>query len=276
MDFDSNSSRSSQTINALLCSPSATLQPSGRSHAPSGLLPRSISPPRKVLFKGSILKNPATQPGSSSNPPGPLTETGVTSNTKSTQSSHSFFELCVNSGKFLKSLGEISVSSTNAHGVNSIDTDGEFFRKVKDNYLRLRSFRARFWLLKPVNVSYVRVSFSFHSNPSLRCELIGRNSSQSKTATGLVFSTNPLRYHQKPKSTQKTTTTTHVPSKTSFLSRLISSYTMYFPVPLLPAVRYGSAAFRGSWTLVYSRLPLWLLDGACILTRALTTSRFSF
>ncbi|KFY61847.1 hypothetical protein V496_04858 [Pseudogymnoascus sp. VKM F-4515 (FW-2607)] len=158
MDFDSNSSRSSQTINALLCSPSATLQPSGSSQAPSELLPRPISPPKKVLLKGSFFQNSTTQPGTSSNTPGPVTETGFTSTTESTQSGHSFFELCVNSGKFLKSLGEISVSSTNAHGVMSIDTDGEFFGKVKDNYLRLRSFRARFWLLKPVNVSYVRFS----------------------------------------------------------------------------------------------------------------------
>ncbi|KAL5348218.1 hypothetical protein ACLOAV_006698 [Pseudogymnoascus australis] len=199
MDFDSKSSRSSQTINALLCSLSATLttktreikpkpaaasngadkpaaatpatgsarkrgrpsnaeltQRAGSSHAPSGLLPRPISPPKKVLFKGRFFQDSTIQPGSPSNTPGPLIETGFTSTTKSTQSNHSFFELCVNSGKFLKSLGEISVSSTNAHGVNSIDTDGEFFRKVKDNYLRLRSFRARFWLLKPVNVSYVR------------------------------------------------------------------------------------------------------------------------
>lgn len=181
MDFDSNSSRSFLTINALIWSPSATLQPSGGSRAPNQTLPGVISVPMPVLLTGNSSQNSTTQPGlaprrHSSNTPQPLIVTDSTASTAVTPSNIKFFELCVNSGKFLKTLGEIDVSS--------IDTDGKFFSTVKAHYLRLRSFRARFWLLKPVNVSYVRVSRSFHSHPSPRLELNTRNSSQSKTAAG--------------------------------------------------------------------------------------------
>jgi hypothetical protein len=61
-----------------------------------------------------------------------------------------YLELCVNAGRFLKTLGEIDLST--------ITTDGDFFSTVKEHYLRLRSFRTKFWLLKPSSVSYVRVS----------------------------------------------------------------------------------------------------------------------
>lgn len=181
MDFDSNSSRSLLTINALLCSPWATLQPSGGSHAPNRPLPGPISVSMPVLLTGNSSQISTTQPGPaprrhSSNTPQPLIGTDSTASTAVTLSNSKFFELCVNSGKFLKTLGEIDVSS--------IDTDGKFFSIVKAHYLRLRSFRSRFWLLKPVNVSYVRVSLLFHFYPFPRSELNIQNSSQSKTATG--------------------------------------------------------------------------------------------
>ena len=141
MDFDSTSSRSFLTINALLCSPSATLQPSGGSHAPSRTLDRAISVPMPVLLNWDTSQNSITQPGPaprlhSSNTSQPLIGTGFTASTVPTQSNYKFFELCVNSGKFLKTLGEIDVSS--------ISTDGDFFSTVKAHYLRLRSFRAQF------------------------------------------------------------------------------------------------------------------------------------
>ena len=69
-----------------------------------------------------------------------------------------FFELCVNAGTFLKSLAEIDLKDTR--------TDGEFFQAVKEHYFRLRSYRSRFWLLKPSAVSYVRVRFLlFYQDP---------------------------------------------------------------------------------------------------------------
>lgn len=175
MDFDSNSSRSFLTINALLCSSSATLQPSGGSHIPSQTLPGAINAPIPVHLTGNISQNSTTQSGPaprqhSSNTPQPLI--GTDSTTAPTRSNHQFFELCVNSGKFLKALGEIDVSS--------IKTDGEFFSIVKAHYLRLRGFREKFWLLKPVHVSYVRVGLPFYSHPFPRSELNTRNTVLSR------------------------------------------------------------------------------------------------
>ncbi|KAH6665513.1 hypothetical protein B0J14DRAFT_492263 [Halenospora varia] len=62
----------------------------------------------------------------------------------------SFLELCVNTGPHLKSLAEIDT----AH----ISTDGALFKSLRQQYLNLRGFRSRFWLLKPAAVSFVRFS----------------------------------------------------------------------------------------------------------------------
>ncbi|KFY56912.1 hypothetical protein V497_05874 [Pseudogymnoascus sp. VKM F-4516 (FW-969)] len=156
MDFDSNSSRSFLTINALLCSLSATSQqPSGGSHAPSRPQTGAICSPTPVYLRGGSSQSSMTQPGpapgqhSSDTPQEALIGISSTASTTITPSNSKFLELCVNSGE-LKTLGEIDVSS--------IENDGDFFSTVKAHYLRLRSFRSRFWLLKPVNVSYVRFS----------------------------------------------------------------------------------------------------------------------
>jgi hypothetical protein len=62
----------------------------------------------------------------------------------------SFLELCVNTGPYIKSLAEIDTAS--------ISTDGTLFKALRKQYLRLRGFRSRFWLLKPAAISFVRVS----------------------------------------------------------------------------------------------------------------------
>lgn len=83
----------------------------------------------------------------------------ATTSTALTPLSLIFLELYVNTSKFLKSLREVNVSS--------ININGDFFSAVKAHYFQLRGFRAWFWLLKPSTVSYVRVSLSSHSYPSL-------------------------------------------------------------------------------------------------------------
>ena len=62
-----------------------------------------------------------------------------------------FLELCVNTGEHLKTLGEIDLTN--------VRSDGDMFNAIKEHYLRLRSFRSKFWLLKPAAVNYVRVSY---------------------------------------------------------------------------------------------------------------------
>jgi hypothetical protein len=162
MDFNSNSAGSFPTVNALGRFQSATLQPSGNSHTPSGPLFEALTMPEQARLGGNISQNLAIQSSPvaglhSSNTPLASLEAAATSSTALAPPKLIFLELCVNAGKLLKSLGEIDVSS--------INTDGDFFSTVKAHYLRLRSFRAQFWLLKPVTVSYVRVRLSFHSHP---------------------------------------------------------------------------------------------------------------
>lgn len=164
MDFNSNSTGSFPTMNALLRFQSAILQVPGSSHAPGRPLAEALSMPMQARSSGNISQNLATQSGPisglhSSNTPHTSLGAAATASTARTQINFVFLELCVNAGKLLKSLGEIDISS--------INTDGDFFSTVKAHYLQLRSFRARFWLLKPVTVSYVRVSLPFHSCPSL-------------------------------------------------------------------------------------------------------------
>lgn len=61
-----------------------------------------------------------------------------------------FLELCVNTGEFHVTLGEIELSN--------IMCDESLFSAIKLTYLQRRGFRTKFFLLKPVAVNFVRVS----------------------------------------------------------------------------------------------------------------------
>ncbi|KAE9365777.1 hypothetical protein N431DRAFT_472372 [Stipitochalara longipes BDJ] len=64
-----------------------------------------------------------------------------------------FLALCVNTGRFHKTLGEIDVTD--------IYRDSEAFRQIKARYLEVRSFRARarrLFLLRASNVHFVKIN----------------------------------------------------------------------------------------------------------------------
>jgi hypothetical protein len=61
-----------------------------------------------------------------------------------------FLELCVNTGKFERQLAEIDISDVN--------TDTEVFQRIREAYQRVRSFRARYFLLEPIDVHFVQFS----------------------------------------------------------------------------------------------------------------------
>lgn len=86
----------------------------------------------------------------------PACDSQITSRTTNISSKPSFLELCVNTGPYLMSLAEIDTAN--------ILTDGDLFRDLRRQYLRLRRYRSRFWLLKPAAVSFVRVSSLIHVN----------------------------------------------------------------------------------------------------------------
>jgi hypothetical protein len=63
-----------------------------------------------------------------------------------------FTALCVNTGEFNKTLGEIEV--------NSISTDRQVFQKFKEKYQMLRGFRAgalRWLFIRPVDIRFIQV-----------------------------------------------------------------------------------------------------------------------
>jgi hypothetical protein len=63
-----------------------------------------------------------------------------------------FVGLCVNTGEFSKTLGEIEVSY--------ISTDRQVFHKFKEKYQMLRGYRAsalRWLLIKPIDIRFIQV-----------------------------------------------------------------------------------------------------------------------
>jgi hypothetical protein len=166
MDFNADLSESSQTIQALQNHQPAISHPSGVTQSPTQASSGAQSTPVDANSGGA--QNPLMQPGpvfsvfatlgsGVSRPWSSIGPIGA-SNTAQTSITPYFLELCVNKGNS-KALAEINVTS--------ITTDGELFRKVKEHYLQLRSFRARFWLLKPAKVSWVRVSYSIQFHMSV-------------------------------------------------------------------------------------------------------------
>lgn len=75
----------------------------------------------------------------------------LSSNSVSQPSHQAFLEVCINTGKYTKTLSEIDLSS--------VGCDGELFKRIKKEYSRL--FRS--WLLKPSGVHFVKVSCSSES-----------------------------------------------------------------------------------------------------------------
>lgn len=72
-----------------------------------------------------------------------------------------FLELCVNTGEFTISLGEINITD--------VKGDIELFAKIRRRYRELRGTGWRRMLLKPVDVHFVRVSINFSSQSSITC-----------------------------------------------------------------------------------------------------------
>ena len=61
-----------------------------------------------------------------------------------------YLELCVNTGEFQRSLGEIEITN--------VKNDHELFKLVRRKYEELRAYRVKFFLLKAVDVHFVQVN----------------------------------------------------------------------------------------------------------------------
>lgn len=74
-----------------------------------------------------------------------------------------YFAICVSAGEYLTIVSEIEVSS--------ITWDRDFFWKMWEEYYTLRGFRSRYlrsFLIKPVDVKYVKVRITMIFLLSLR------------------------------------------------------------------------------------------------------------
>ena len=63
-----------------------------------------------------------------------------------------FLELCINTGEFSVSLGELDV--------REITSDGALFQKIWAKYREIRGFRMRMVYLKPCEIQFVYVSYA--------------------------------------------------------------------------------------------------------------------
>ena len=67
-----------------------------------------------------------------------------------------YFELCVNYGQWEKRLGEIDITN--------VTTDEDLFCKIVEKYTSIRgSLGKALFLLQPVDIHFVHVSFHFKS-----------------------------------------------------------------------------------------------------------------
>ena len=69
-----------------------------------------------------------------------------------------YLELCINTGQYSTSLGEIDLSH--------VKSDGELFIKIRERYREMRPFRLRRIFSKPVDVHFVRVGFPHYFKKS--------------------------------------------------------------------------------------------------------------
>jgi hypothetical protein len=109
----------------------------------------SIQNPQLAHFSGRTPSSSSTQSSGSS----ATTLLGSVSTSSTSIVPHpynqAYLEVCINTGEYTKTLSEIDMKD--------VGCDGELFRRIRSEYSRLRSFRSRFWLLKPSDVHFVKV-----------------------------------------------------------------------------------------------------------------------
>ncbi|SPO06948.1 uncharacterized protein DNG_09642, partial [Cephalotrichum gorgonifer] len=96
-----------------------------------------------------------------------------------------FLELCVNTGEFQKQLAEIDVSS--------VRSDGQLFDRIRERYREVRSFRVKYFLLKPVDVHFVHFSVEDRYRVGILDKPMAIPSKDEMTTEGYTYTPYPLR-----------------------------------------------------------------------------------
>lgn len=109
---------------------------------------------------GARTTSPVTSSGRSSsnssqltNSSSPLTLVGSNSSLSTPippPTNQAYLELCVNTGKYSKTLSEINL--------RGVSCDGELFRRIRAEYSRLQPFKSKIWLMTPAAVHFVKFS----------------------------------------------------------------------------------------------------------------------
>ncbi|KAH6635867.1 hypothetical protein F5144DRAFT_159885 [Chaetomium tenue] len=159
--------------------------PTQTSHSPGGgaaLAPASRSPPLQPPSHAP--PNNAGQPPSRNQPP--ATTGGATqANTPAIQATKRFLELCVNTGEFQRQLAEIDIST--------VCNDEQLFDHIRSRYHEVRSFRTKFFLLKPVDVHFVQFSVEDRHRVGILDKPLAIPSAAEMAAEGYAYYPCPLR-----------------------------------------------------------------------------------
>ena len=101
-----------------------------------------------------------------------------------------YLELCINTGQYSTSLGEIDLSH--------VKSDGELFLKIWERYREMRPFRLRRIFSQPVDVHFVRVGFSHYFKASAANNLnLSCVSFAYSGRTKSVSTANPWKCHRR-------------------------------------------------------------------------------
>ncbi|KAH6838570.1 hypothetical protein B0I37DRAFT_409119 [Chaetomium sp. MPI-CAGE-AT-0009] len=167
-------------------------------HAGDGTAPPQAShPPGGVsaptAASGSSPSHPSsnTQAINTGQPPSqnqsPITSGGAATHTNGPagQVKKRFIELCVNTGEFQRSLAEIDVSTASS--------DAQLFDRIRERYREVRSFRTKYFLLKPVDVHFVQFSVEDRHRVGILDKPMAIPSIAEMAAEGYTYYPCPLR-----------------------------------------------------------------------------------
>lgn len=101
------------------------------------------------------------------------------------QASKRFIELCVNTGEFQHQLAEIDIST--------VASDAQLFDRIRERYREVRSFRTRYFLLKPVDVHFVQFSVEDRHRVGILDKPMAIPSVAEMAAEGYAYYPCPLR-----------------------------------------------------------------------------------
>ncbi|KAK3295275.1 uncharacterized protein B0H64DRAFT_143713 [Chaetomium fimeti] len=159
--------------------PSQPNHPPGGASAPT---PAPGPPPSQPPYNTQS-NNTGQTPGQ--NQP-PVAAGGVTHTSgPASQAKKRFIELCINTGEFQRQLAEIDIST--------VASDAQLFERIRERYREVRSFRVKYFLLKPVDVHFVQFSVEDRHRVGILDKPMAIPTVAEMAAEGYAYHPCPLR-----------------------------------------------------------------------------------